>query len=185
MRVFIAVLLLGVAGPLAAQEPVRVTNVPLLVEPDDIGTGALRSAQARLGNGSQTIQFSEPVNLLDISLSPLPPITRRISGVCKVTLLINDVPLKIATYRVAAKLEFSTEEPPPPEDEGAPEGLATTITLTLYDARGRIPTGPLFHVSPNDVISIETIPSRKKLDCDADFVVLAEALDPPVPTDGL
>lgn len=179
MRLFSVLSIVMLTGPLMAQEPVElqveVTNVPLLIKEDSVAVGGLRSTQVQVANGSQIISFSEEVSLLDVSFAPVPPITRRISGICQIRLLVNEVPLKISGYSVAASLVRSPPASEPDEDT-PPVGLVTTLRLELFGFGSSVVPGAQIEITPNDIIRIETVSLPKELDCTADFVIVAEAI---------
>jgi hypothetical protein len=157
-----------------AQGLVEIDNVPLPVRNEAIYAGDLLAREVRVTNGSQTMVFNESVELLDVSVAPVPPNTTTISGICQVRLLINDVPLKIAGYTQAARLRYDSKSPEKPPLNPIPWGIIGTATLANFFGYGAgVVPGRVLNVSPNDVIRLETVSLPQDLDCTADFIVVA------------
>jgi hypothetical protein len=161
----------------AEELQVQVTNDPLLVKEDGVAADVLRSTQVQAANGSQIVTFNEPVELVDISFAPLPPITSRLTGVCRIRLLINEVPLKIAGYSIVGTLGLST----PSQDKTGGSRIdapVETVRLEHWGYGASMVPDAVIELTPNDVIRIETVSLPKELDCTADFVIVAKALKP-------
>jgi len=80
---------------------VEVVNAPT-IRHEAISPSDLRSEEFNIstvdGISSMQISFQETVILHDISFAPIPPINRRISGICRIKVLINDVPLALGGW---------------------------------------------------------------------------------------
>jgi hypothetical protein len=130
---------------------------------------------------------NEVVVLHDISFVPVPSINRRITGICRIKFLVNDVPLALGGWSLAGSSlnkpnnkgggnsrpcgNFAEIEP----------GFCAPVTTLVVDVIQL--SKPLeILLAPDDVITVEVTPIPAQddtdTDCEADFVVVAVATTP-------
>jgi len=169
---------------------VEVVNTPT-IRHEAISPSDLRSEEFKIstvdGIPSMKISFQEEVILHDISFAPIPPFNRRISGVCRIKVLINDVPLALGGWSLDSLNKPSMKNNGRNRDdrpcgnfaEVAPGECAPVTTLVVDVMQVKLPA---IEMTPNDWITVVMIPTQDDTDtdCEADFVVVAVATTPPL-----
>lgn len=157
------------------------------ISPTDLNAEEFNISTVDGGMSSMKINFQEPVILHDISFVPVPPINRRISGVCRVKFLVNDVPLALGGWSLAGtslnepNMNNNAKDRPCGNFAEIEPGVCAPVTTLVVDVVQ--PSKPLkIALTPNDVITVEVIPMPTQddsdTDCEANFVVVAVATMP-------
>ncbi len=100
----------------------------------------------------------------------------RVKGVCKVSVLINDVPLRMS--RTVIEGVRGTRRPAPrPEDDSPPRGIVTTLDIpSIYPTLLKPVSGPIA-LGPKDRLTIKLASPSKQTDCDAKVDVTTRAAE--------
>jgi hypothetical protein len=127
----------------------------------------------------QQVSFGKAqTRLIDVRIEPGLAFVTKMSGVCQVRLLVNDVPLKMSLRRVEGT---RGERRPPPfiESDDPPQGLVTTLPIQPYPTLLEPVANPVA-LRAKDRVVVELKPTTKDIDCEANFVLRSTRISSPV-----